>query len=422
MAKIPDVQPGDPLSAERQNELIAIINALQHSEIQGGLGERGGAGQQVLIPPRTRLVMFETGGPLIYPETATLAPYATCHRIIWKDQADEYGDEHPNDVRVYFPHAVGAGAGAGFEGLPIVPRRVWATWNRQSARWEAIVQTQTVWRGTLDGTLSQGSSATVNIWLYAGSDLDTNIDVTAYDWLLGANQSIASGAKVVILWSEDDGRFYVIAAEGAGGGLKLWAKAQDIWQENSGDPRVSCKVCQRDGSGETGDAFWIYLPRRRGVSTDFDPDIYSGDVIPWEIDAEGTAFCTGEYLHSKIGDLRWQKAALRIPTGWQECDSTNSSWDATGRVLMGRDADGADDENVAGKTGGESVHGDGTNDHTDHPITISKQSWGDSSPDSSEQVVDDIDEKVGGGEHLLTHSETDNRMPYKVAILIERFV
>jgi hypothetical protein len=66
--------------------------------------------------------------------------------------------------------------------------------------------------GKLNGLLEEGSSASVSIWQNDGGSIeDTTKDVTAYDWMLGAGESIASGTKVIIN-RLDDCRWYVTNA------------------------------------------------------------------------------------------------------------------------------------------------------------------------------------------------------------------
>jgi hypothetical protein len=117
----------------------------------------------------------------------------------------------------------------------------------------------------------------------------------------------------------------------------LWAKAQADWEENgtypSGDPRVSCKRCARDGSGETGDAFWVYLPRNPrspgGKEHDADPAVYTGYVVSYKLDSDRAAVCTSEYLHmQKIKDIRIVGANDTVPTGWHEADGSSQTGNA----------------------------------------------------------------------------------------------
>lgn len=67
--------------------------------------------------------------------------------------------------------------------------------------------------GKLDETLSQGGSATVSVWSGpAGSETDTGLNVTAYDWLMKSGATaIASGKKVFL--TRVCGRLYATNAE-----------------------------------------------------------------------------------------------------------------------------------------------------------------------------------------------------------------
>ena len=56
-----------------------------------------------------------------------------------------------------------------------------------------------VFWGKLDGTLSQGGSATVSLWTGSGASLsDSGKNVTAYDALLGSGDTLASGVMIKI--------------------------------------------------------------------------------------------------------------------------------------------------------------------------------------------------------------------------------
>ena len=82
-----------------------------------------------------------------------------------------------------------------------------------------------------------------------------------------------------------------------------YGKAQENWRANGGEPRVLCKHCDRDGTNETGDTFWIYLldPNRNhdrptgygpGAAGDFGghPNVNQHAVIGYRIglSADGT--------------------------------------------------------------------------------------------------------------------------------------
>lgn len=70
-------------------------------------------------------------------------------------------------------------------------------------------------RGKLAGSLSQGGTATLNVWHWNGStDVASGETLTVYDWLLKSGATaIASGKKVVCELDIASGRYYVTAAE-----------------------------------------------------------------------------------------------------------------------------------------------------------------------------------------------------------------
>lgn len=75
------------------------------------------------------------------------------------------------------------------------------------ARWFGRGSNISILLGTLDGTLSQGSSATMNV--YDGDPLaDSGDDITVYDWLLPSGESLAGATKVVAF--RKSGKWYVI--------------------------------------------------------------------------------------------------------------------------------------------------------------------------------------------------------------------
>lgn len=66
-----------------------------------------------------------------------------------------------------------------------------------------------------------------------------------------------------------------------------YAKCQSDWEENAGDPKVSVKYCDADGSNVRGTAFDVYLPRRRTEAEDIDANAYEDDIIRWAYDYAG---------------------------------------------------------------------------------------------------------------------------------------
>ena len=209
------------------------------------------------------------------------------------------------------------------------------------------------------------------------------------------------GEKLIVQFNRDDYRWYPIDT---GGQLKH-AKVQtgsDWTETNDALPYVDeCKLVDADGTNERGDAFRIYLPRRRDDLLDFDPDVYEGDVIPWMYNSEGTPICVGNFLNSKIGDTRIRNQKVTIPTGWQLADGTNGTVDYTGD--QGRTPKQRTGAEAVGDTGGllqftasrvMTVHNTGAH-------------WS----------VDEIDESgggVGGGDFV------ENRGPFAAVEIIQR--
>jgi hypothetical protein len=83
-------------------------------------------------------------------------------------------------------------------------------------QWYAETGPRTRVKGKLDGALTFGGSQTLSIWRHSGvAEVDTNEDITVYDWLLASGQTIASGRKVVAVKMETATgfRWYVISSE-----------------------------------------------------------------------------------------------------------------------------------------------------------------------------------------------------------------
>jgi hypothetical protein len=116
-----------------------------------------------------------------------------------------------------------------------------------------------------------------------------------------------------------------------------WARPQENWRKNSGDPRVSCKLVaaspRRSSSTVVGDAFWVYLPR---TGSDRDPNVIAGSNVPFLVDEDDVAICQGDYLDAKIGSIQlWCKTAAEIPQGWALMNGTlNAAPDGSGIAMV----------------------------------------------------------------------------------------
>jgi len=67
-------------------------------------------------------------------------------------------------------------------------------------------------RGTLAGTMTSGSTATLNVW--AGTPItSTSETVTVHDWLIPSGEYLASGVRVKASIDPKSGKYYVDAAD-----------------------------------------------------------------------------------------------------------------------------------------------------------------------------------------------------------------
>jgi hypothetical protein len=208
------------------------------------------------------------------------------------------------------------------------------------------------------------------------------------------------GGTAQILWCEDDeGDNKLALVRIAKPSLVGYGLAQSDWAENSGNPRVSVIRCDADGSGERGNAFYVYLPR----TGDQDPAVFDGDVVPFTVDEQGRCVGHGSYLSLKIGSvIIWNAAAVDIPTGWRECNYT-ATLDMRGCVPLGlHDNTGPADEQVA-----NAIVGTSTLDLSKRGVTEG----------TDFDAVDDVEDGVAHGEAL----DRDNRQKSRVVRFIERY-
>jgi hypothetical protein len=199
------VQPGDPLSAANQNELIDGLNRL--------LTDGGG---RVLRAP---LAWFELANPLAYPNDTSQCPSSQAALAVWYDPQQEVygGTQNSPPVTLYHPMALRDSDGH-YVGLPAmcVGDRVWCCWNLQSGRWEIVADRGPLnYRAELLADLDQGQSAQAMVWIRALGDSTGDMQgttITVYDWFLGVGQTLAMGTRVQAQWFPDDRRFYVTTA------------------------------------------------------------------------------------------------------------------------------------------------------------------------------------------------------------------
>ena len=141
---------------------------------------------------KTELVAFELKDDV---DPSASGPFAAWS-LSWNTSTNDYGDPDYGsdpDLQLYDPFskflAVGhdhIGSGSGFHGFC----------NAEGV----IVRLDSAQIGKLSGSLSQGSTASVTIWVDSGgTDVATSMTVTARDWLMTSGAtSIASGKKVIL--------------------------------------------------------------------------------------------------------------------------------------------------------------------------------------------------------------------------------
>jgi hypothetical protein len=204
------IQPGDPLSAARQNQLIDSLNRL--------LSAGGGRA------PRPPLMWFELAGPLVYPYDTTQCPSSQGAMVVWFDpqQGTYGGTKNAPPATVYHPMAL-CGSDGHYVGLPAMCAgdRVWCCWNLQSGRWEIVADRGPLcYRAQLLEDLEQGQSAQAVVWIRALGDSTGDMrgaTITVYDWFLGPGQALPNGTPIQAQWFPDDRRFYATTAACASG-------------------------------------------------------------------------------------------------------------------------------------------------------------------------------------------------------------
>lgn len=114
-----------------------------------------------------------------------------------------------------------------------------------------------------------------------------------------------------------------------------WAKAQANWQVNGGDPIVAAKVADRDGNNEVGANFDLYLnPTITNISTD--PNVETGNVIPFMFDGSKFIAIGGGHLDRKITTIEWL-ASVVSRQGWALADGTANAGGNGGTGIVAKD-------------------------------------------------------------------------------------
>ena len=109
-------------------------------------------------------------------------------------------------------------------------------------------------------------------------------------------------------------------------GVMKWAKANANWTNASGDGSYVTAYVATDYAGtlaSPSESITIYLPR---YGTGLDPAVYNNGVIPYFTDLNGRHTCPLTPT-TRVGDFAFCNTSSNIPTGWQQADGTNGTWD-----------------------------------------------------------------------------------------------
>lgn len=145
----------------------------------------------------------------------------------------------------------------------------------------------------------------------------------------------------------------------------FWGKASANWTDAAGNASyVDVHPCDNSaGDNETAATVRVYLPR---YTPGEDPNVRDDQVIPYYLDANGTAICPANTCDgTKLKTVAlWSGTVANIATdrpGWQLANGTNGTPDLRNRFVVG-----AGDTYALGATGGYLKHGTTENDHSTH--------------------------------------------------------
>ncbi len=190
---------------------------------------------------------------------------------------------------------------------------------------------------------------------------------TAVLWRVGQNPGFVVEApegghpedlddEISTLTDDNDKEVNWLLIGGTQDAAVVHGKAQHNWESNTSDPRVSVKTCDRDGDNETGEAYYVYLPKT-GAG---DVNVLEDDVIAYRVNGSGVKICVSSYMDGKFGDLKWTTIEPVANDGWVVHSAS------TGRFLKSIDDVGDIGPSVAGNTGRSETGITKTDDDGDH--------------------------------------------------------
>jgi len=274
-----------------------------------------------------------------------------------------------------------------------------------------------------------------------------------------------SGARVVAWFNEQSSRWELLVNDQSSTKVKKYYKAYTDWVAvDALYDRVQCNQCDFDGTNVRGSLVWVYLP----ITADCDPTVFTGNVIVASVGDEDVLTCDSCYGDgSKIGDIRQTTLDANIRPGWREATGIGPNWDCRDKFMVGRGS-----KNSVGAEGGFDDHGDGINDHLDHPrhiheivdesarafdvidginantddfssgpltattstvdshehtFDVDATEYADKGDKTGTELTEDVSDSSsssssGDNDQIRSHSLTDNRPGYKTHIVIERYM
>lgn len=220
---VPDIIPGDVLSAGRLNSLkrpgeaaldqvsnITGTGGISGSTFPGGLLLKGGY--------NPGLVLYELPNQLTYPTDVKSAPFvANCKPVIHDLNANQEVDSTEAILQtLYFPNAL-IDSDGDYIGLPLFGTdvRVYAIMNQQSGRLEIFQNDHNyVYWGKLNAAMEPSDTGiSVSIWVKDDAGLvDTDIDILADAPPVLIGTGLDSDDWVSVTWFPDDRTWYVTSA------------------------------------------------------------------------------------------------------------------------------------------------------------------------------------------------------------------
>lgn len=202
MKKLHHVKPGDPITAAAYNALVDQVNALVSLTVAPPLMiQRQCTGWQIGLAQLGRVWLFEITSSS--PTTATGGDRYWMADRMRLDSTPTWVASTPADYQIYDPVYDRQENIVHLDG-----ERLWAVWNDDTGRWEAITANCTQRLGKTDAAHNKGATGTVSIWSGSpGSEVDTTLNVTAYNRFA----NVASGKWVWVMHNGDG--WYLTAAE-----------------------------------------------------------------------------------------------------------------------------------------------------------------------------------------------------------------